>query len=318
MTPQKYRHIADSLHTLKKAVSTVLLALVLLFGFNACEKNLKLNYADTEIKQVVIANLNPGAFLKVNISKSKRPDDFSSVVFLPDCKVDLYEDDLFTETLPFILKDTLSGLGYYTSSYKLRPNHVYKIISTHSSLGTVEATEYLPNIPTLLNFTLLQHADSLHPNITGQYVLTFQDSASFSNYYFLSTYYKVLKPTINNDGDTIYKYEYMGVPSYAPEIPNPGNFTRSFTSDANFDGQTSSFSVSFPSQYNTLFKEIELIIELSNTGKNFYDWNVQQLRYGTDYLNEGQLERINLKGNIINGYGHFTANSSAYIGIRIR
>lgn len=307
-----------SVHFLIKTMVALLISFTLLFVFTSCEKNLKLKYDDNEVKQVIIANLFPGAYLTVNISKSKRPDDFSSVEFLQDCKVDLYEDGIFKETIPFILKDTLSGLGYYTSTFKLQQNKTYKIVSTHTSLKTAEATEYLPSNPTIVNYALLQHADSAHPNIPGQYILAFQDSAQFSNYYFLSTYYRILKPTINNAGDTVYKYDYIGVPSYTPDIPNLGNFTRSYTSDVNFDGQLASFTVNFPSQYNNVYKEILLIIELSATGKNFYDWNVQQLRLGTDYLNEGQLERLNLKSNIINGYGHFTANSSAYIGIPIK
>ena len=312
------QHNNYSIHYFMKAMLILLISFTLLFVFTSCEKDLKLKYNNNEIKQVIIANLYPGSYLNINISKSKRPDDFSSVEFLQNCKVDLYENDIFKETIPFILKDTLSGLGYYTSTFKLQQNKTYKIISTHAELGTAEATEYLPSNPAIVNYALLQHADSAHPNIPGQYILAFQDSAQFKNYYFLSTYYRISKPTINDAGDTIYKYDYIGVPSYTPDIPNPGNFARSYTTDINFDGQLTSFTVNFPSQYNNVYKEILLVIELSNTGKNFYDWNVQQLRLGTDYLNEGQLERLNLKSNIINGYGHFTANSSVYIGIPIK
>lgn len=289
-----------------------------LLALTSCQKDLKLKYDVGTPKQVIIANLSPDAYLTVNISKSKRPDDYSSVEFLPDCKVDLFEDSIFKETLPFVLKDTLSGLGYYTSTFKLQQNKTYKIISTHASLGTAEATEYMPSRPTLVNFALLQHADTAHPNITGQYIIAFQDSANFKNYYFLSTYYKILKPTVNNTGDTIYKFDYIGTASHAPEFPNLSNYGRSFTTDADYDGQLKSFTVTFPSQYNNIYKEIYLLVELSNLGKNFYNWNIQQIPLGTDYLNEGQLERVNLSTNIINGYGHFTANSSSYIQIRLK
>lgn len=286
---------------------------------NACQKDLELKYGMSEIKQVIIANLSPGSNLYVNISKSKHPEDFGAVDFLMDCKVDVFEDGVFKETMPFILKDTLSGFGYYTSSFKLQQNRTYKIVSTHAELGIAEATEYLPPNPQLVNFALIQHADSAHPNLTGKYIIALQDSAGWKNYYYFAAFYKVLKPTVNNSGDTIYKYDFIwNIPSYTPEIPNISNYNRSFITDAGFDGQQKTFNFDFPSQYNNIYKEILLIIEISNTGKNYYDWNIQQIPLGTDYLNEGQYERINLKSNIINGYGHFTANSSTYIGIPIK
>lgn len=289
------------------------------FYLMSCQKTLVLKTGIGETKQVIIANLTPNNYLMVNISKSKNPDDFTAVDFLSDCKVDLYEDAIFKETLPFVLKDTLSGLGYYTSSFKLQANKTYKIISSHPTLGTAEASEYLPPFPDIVNFALLQHADSLQPRKTGEYIIAFQDSANVSNYYFLSTFYRILRPKINNNGDTTYTHDYItNIPSYTPEIPNPTNYYRLFTTDANFDGQLKSFTVDFPSEYNSIYKEIVLIVELSNTGKNFYDWNTQQIKFGTDNLNSGQLERINLEGNIINGYGHFTASSSKYIYITIK
>jgi hypothetical protein len=310
--------LQQKLKQITAIVATVIVYVVVFSMFTSCQKDLALNSDIGAIKQVVIANLYPDAKLTVNISRSKSPNDFNSINFLQNCKVDAYEDGVFMETLPFILKDTLSGLGYYTSSFKLQQGKTYKIVSSHPELGIVEATEYMPRIPTSAQVTLLQHADSTQPNKQGQYMLMIQDSALFKNYYFLATYYRILKPTINNVGDTVYKYDYIGYPSYSPTIPNPGNANWSFFTDANFDGQFTSFSVNFQSLYNNIYKEILLVVELAACGKNFYDWNTQQIRLGNDYLNDGQLERINLEGNIINGYGHFTANSSIYIGIPIK
>lgn len=286
----------------------------------ACQKVIHLDFDNSVIKQVINANLYPNTNLTVNISKSKRADDYSAVEFLNDCKVDIYENDIFKETLAFVLKDTLSGLGYYTSSFLLQENKTYKIVSTHATLGIAEASEYLPFKPDIINFALLQHADSLQTKKDGHYIIVFQDSADFKEYYFLATFYRVLKPTIDNHGDTIYKYDYIwDIPSHTPLIPNVNNFwPRSYTTDDNFNGQLTSLTVSFPSQYNTNYKEIALIIELSRLGKNFYEWNTQQLRYGIDYLNDGQYDRINIKSNIKNGFGHFSANSSTFIGIPIK
>lgn len=292
--------------------------MVVVVVFSGCEKTLKLNYKDIEIRQVVNCNFSPDAYLKVNISKSKRPDDISPIYFLQDCKVDVFEDGIFKETMPFILKDTLLGLGYYTSTFKLSANKTYKIISSHDDLATIEATEYLPPRAEIVNFALLQHADSLHPSLQGQYIIAFQDSIVQQNYYYLSTYYKVLKPTVNDVGDTIYKIENIYVPSYTADIPNFNNNTRLYTSDTKFDGQLKTLSVSFPSGYIYTYKEIKLVVELSNLGKNYYQWNTLNIKLGTDYLNQGQMERNNSSNNIKNGFGHFSAFSSSIITVRIK
>ncbi len=285
----------------------------------SCQKELKLKYGIGEIKQVVIANLRPNEYLNVNISKSKQPNDFSAVEFPTDCKVDLYEDDVFKETMLFKLKDTLSGLGNYTSSFKLHEDKTYKIVSACPGLATIEATEYLPPIPRSATAIVLQHADSTHSPAPGKYMVVIQDRPLVNDYYFVSAYYRILKPTINEVGDTIYKYDYIfGIPSYSPDVPNPSDYSLSFFTDANFDGLSKNMIFDFKSQYNNIYKEIALIIEVTSLGKNYYDWNLQLIPKGTAYLNEGQEERINLVGNIKNGYGHFTGSSSMYIGIPIK
>ncbi|MEZ5053777.1 MAG: hypothetical protein R2807_03255 [Chitinophagales bacterium] len=98
---------------------------------SSCQKELVFKYDIGETKQVIIANLYPDNLLHVNISKSKQPDDYTSVQYLSNCKVDVYEDNVYKATLPFILKDSLSGFGYYGSNFILEENKTYKIISTH-------------------------------------------------------------------------------------------------------------------------------------------------------------------------------------------
>jgi hypothetical protein len=296
--------------------TAIMIAVSLLIG--SCQKNLKIGYDNASIKQVIIANLTPESNLFVNISRSKGPNDYNPVEFLSNCRVDLYEDSIYKETLPFVLRDTLSGLGYYVSTSLLRAGKTYRIVSTHPALGVAEATEYLPYPPRVVNCTLLQHADSLHTTMKGIYTVTLQDSANFKNYYYISTFYRIQRPVVT-DSDTAYVNDHLfNIPSYTPEIPNPSDFNRLFFTDERFDGQMKTFTIEFPSIYNEVYREIRLNMEVSATGKNFYDWFVQQIPIGQDFLNEGMEERSNLPSNIVNGYGHFTANSSYYTTVRIK
>lgn len=98
-----------------KYIYTIKIIAIFIIGLItfSCQKEIKFTSAYAPIKQVINSNFVPDRKLSVNISKSKFPSDISSVDFLNDCKVDLYEDGVFKETMQFVLKDTLSGFGSY-------------------------------------------------------------------------------------------------------------------------------------------------------------------------------------------------------------
>lgn len=304
---------------ISKTKFSIFISMMVILVFASCEKTIYLKFGEDNIKQVILSNFTAKEYLKVNISTSKQPDNFNPIDFLSDCKVDLYEDGIFRETMPFILKDTLSGLGYYTSTFKLTADKTYKIISTHPNLPTAEASEYLPIRIDSVPFNLLQHADSTNPSMLGKYTIRLKDNELLKNYYYLSTSYILLTPTVNDIGDTIYKsMRTWDLPNYNIDFPTNNHSNPSLFTDSTFNGQEKAITVSFQSRYSNYYKEISLVVELSNLGKNFYDWRVQQIKPKTDYLNEGPMERINLKSNIINGFGHFSAYNSSYITIRIK
>src|SRR6218665_193453 len=96
------RNMDHSISFFKKITRKLIAYCLLLIPFFiSCQKDLVLKTGISEPKQVIIANLYPNSRLEVNISQSKHPDDFGAIDFLPDCKVDLYEDGVFKETLAF-------------------------------------------------------------------------------------------------------------------------------------------------------------------------------------------------------------------------
>lgn len=319
-------YILQKLSFYKKYVILLSTFIFIILAFTACQKNLKLKFDNKDIKQVLVVNFTPNNYLYLSISKSKLPNDFNTVEFLNNCKVDLYENNILIETLPYILKDTLSGLGFYTSSFVLKENKTYKVISVNEQLGTASAEEYLPPYPNSAEINLLQHADTAHPNVKGKYILTFQDSANAKNYYTIAIYYKAIKTVTDSNGITKDKTDYLfNVPSFTAEIPNPSSYYKSFFNDANFDGQLKSYVFDFSSEYDNyftelfnLYKEIDIIFEFVNVGPGYYSWNVQQLPVGDNNFNDGQNERINISSNINNGYGHFSGLSAIYKTIKIK
>lgn len=319
-------HIPQHFYFYKKYVILFSAFAFILFAFTACQKKINFKYDNKAIKQVLVVNFTPNNYLYLSISKSKLPNDFNPVEFLNNCKVDLYENNIFIETLHYTLKDTLSGLGFYTSSFVLKENKTYKVISFNEQLGTASAEEYLPPFPNSAQINLLQHADTAHPNVKGKYSLTFQDSANAKNYYTIAVYYKAIKTVTDSTGNTTDKTDYLfNVPSYTAEIPNPTNYAKSFFNDANFDGQLKNYVFDFSSEYDnyfstlfSLYKEIYIIFEFANVGPSFYSWNVQQLPVSDKSFNNGQNERVNISSNINNGYGHFSGLSAVYKTIKIK
>lgn len=285
----------------------------------SCQKEIKFTSGYAPIKQVINSNFSPESNLYVNISKSKNPTDYTSIEFLNNCKVDLYENGIFIETMPYVLNDTLSGLGWYISHYQLKQGKTYKVVSTHPELGIATAEEYLPKRP---HFTVnvLQHADSVNTSKDGIFTITFSDSSMFKDYYYVSAYYRVLKLVVNpTTGDTTYKTDFPYNPAVtSPDAPNPINYYRNLFTDENFDGQTKTMRFTFKSMYNVNYKKIELVIDFTALGFNAYDWTQQQLRPAYNNLNEGPEEPVNFTSNIVNGYGHFSAYSSSYVVKRIR
>ena len=56
------------------------------------------------------------------------------------------------------------------------------------------------------------------------------------------------------------------------------------------------------------------MVELSNLGKNYYDWYTQHLKLGTDYLNQGAMERNNTSNNIKMAGAFFSIQQFLYFG----
>lgn len=296
---------------IKKSLCAILVLISI--SLFSCQKDLKINGGYGEIKQVIIAYLNADSKLEVNISKSKTPDDFNPIDFLPDCKVDLYEDGIFKETMQFYLKDTLSGLGYYRSTFNLIGGKTYKIISTHNTLGVTEATDYLPTKATVLQTQLLAHADSLHTTALGKYSVQIQDSTQWQDYYYIAAFYSYTFLGVNNNGDSVLKTAYASINSdfgISNNISNNTNIT--LFKDTDFDGQLKTFTATFNCIYNPNFKSLTLHIQVTKCSVNYYDLILYQISRNTADFNSGQFERVNYPTNIINGFGHFSAQNSTY------
>jgi Domain of unknown function (DUF4249) len=301
--------------------SEYIITFILIMIFASCEKELKVNYGNVPIRQVLICNFYTGGTFQVSLSASKRPDDFSSVNFLETATVDLYEDGIYIETLPYVYRDSSTSYGFFTSVYKAVPGKTYTIrTSDAEGLPGVSATEYLPENLPLNSFWLEQYPDDSDPIRKGILSFDIDDDPLLKDQYFASVYYYVIRPKIKSNGDTVWveEYQFSESPLSGPGYPNPSKFGRLYFTDTLFNGMNQTFVLEFPGLYNTQYKGITLIFELSHIGKNYYDYYANSVSKNSSNINAGFGEPVPEISNIENGYGHFSAQNSSYIVLRIK
>jgi hypothetical protein len=294
---------------------------MLIILFASCEKELRVNYGNVPIRQVMICNFYTGGSFQVSLSASKSPDDYSSVNFLETATVELYEDGIYIETLPYVYRDSSTSYGFFTSVYKAVPGKTYTIRTSDSEgLPGITATEYFPKTLPLTSFWLEQYPDATDPNRKGILSFDIDDDQLLKDHYFASVYYFVIRPKIKNNGDTTWVEEYLfsESPLSGPGYPNPSKFGRLYFTDTLFNGQQTTLNLEFPGLYNSFYREITLIFELSHIGKNYYEYYSASVSKNSSNINAGFGEPVPEISNIENGYGHFSGQNSSYVALRIK
>lgn len=295
-------------------------SLFVLILFCACEKELKVDYDALPPRQVLICNFYAGGTFQVSLSASKVPDDYNPVNFLENATVDLYEDGVFIETLPYSYSDSSTGYGFYLSAYKAVPGKTYSVkTSDAEGLPGVSATEYLPLTLPLTSFWLEQYPDDADPNRKGIVTFEIPDEAALGDQYYASVFYRVIRPRVR-DGDTTWVEDYVfnESPLSAPAYPNASGFPRLYFTDSRFNGQQGSFRLEFPGLVNDYYRSITFIFELSHIGRNYYDYYGANVPRNAHNINDGGSEPVPELSNIENGYGHFSGQNSSYVVLPIK
>lgn len=286
----------------------------------SCEKDLEIKINSNEIKQVVNGKIRENENIIIYLSKSKMFNDNSSVEFISNAVVQLYEDDIFVENMPFVIENSLNGLGYYTSTITAQENKKYKIVSTTPNLKTIEATELLLPKPVITNQILLQYPDSNDIYVKAKLQLTLKDSLGIKNYYFLNLYERIKYFTAINGNDTTFDYHFYGSEYSVAELSKKNtNFNRIYFDDSKFNGTIKTLNISFNGIVFTQSNIVEhlVFVEISSIGEGFYNYflSEQENRSGVGNINK---EPISLLSNIKNGYGHFSSANTLFLSYKIK
>jgi len=117
-----------------KKITIIYLVLISLFA--SCKRDIELyNTDDFEPELVVNSTLVNDQYIYVLVSKTGVPLQLDSTIFIKDAIVEIYENDILKETLPFyeMYSDTLDRSFYnhtphYKSSFKINSENTYTVV----------------------------------------------------------------------------------------------------------------------------------------------------------------------------------------------
>lgn len=283
--------------------------------FKSCEKDLVINFKDAEIKQVINGTIRENSKVKVYISKSKLANDNSSVEFISNATVQLFEDGIFIENLNYEVENGTNKLGYYISNYRAQANHTYKITSKVENLKDVEASEFLHAKADITQQSILKFP-TLQESATRCVInFTIKDNGNEQNCYMINVYEKIKTYTIDSLLDTIFYEGYYDPNIKIPQYSNEETTDQIFIKDTKFNGTEMTFTIEFDGTYYyaTNVAEQLYIFDVSNIGEAYYNYFYYQQLYKGGISNSNK-EPISLISNIKNGYGQFSSiNTKTFI-----
>ena len=290
-------------------------ALCCILLWTACEEVVVPNLPTHEQSLVVQSTFTNGQPIQVFISQSEDILDTTDFfVAIGNADVDIFQDEIFIETLQFVSEPLSQGYFYSSSKFIPQIGIEYTIRVSVPGLGTARAKNGIP-APVPLIFTNIKdiRLDSLP--IQGIIIYTFTidlrfiDEPEVRNYYHLNFYQ--LKTIAEGDMEE----QLVKEPRIVDSATN-NNFFRPYyrggvlISDEESDGNTYDYSVTFSTPIKSE-KEIlgQFIIELATVSPEYYHY-YSSLNNRNDSSGEPFEEPVIIFNNIERGYGIFAGFST--------
>jgi len=178
----------------------------LLLVSSTCERPVELPFDLPEPRLVVLCNFTDGLLLQVQVSKSQSTIDPSPEEYISDAQVEIYEGDVFIETLELVLPGSGGRAPYYvTRMLKPVPDVLYTIKVHAPGFESVMAQSAIPKASEILAFSL---SDVTVESVSGGNLrynynadISFGDPPGEQNFYHLNLYQQFLEYEVL-EGDT--------------------------------------------------------------------------------------------------------------------
>jgi hypothetical protein len=304
-----------------------------LFFFSGCEKPLDIDFSETTPKQAIYCTFSPDEIFQVYVTASQSIMDTSKLKMITDAAVELYENDVFIETMT-LEPTNVSNVWVYISTYKAKASHTYKIISRHPNYPTITAEEFLPDTARVSSMTLVQYPSEENSNPKGIITFALQDDINTENYYTINlnnnrTYVSRIDTIYTMDTTIILGIDSNGNPRIEDfyfstnyrilEFPQGNNNEDKYLTDQTFNGQNQQLTIETGGEVfsDTATIKQSILIEVNQVGKAYYGYHLAQSS-GDNELGNTYKTPQSLPSNIQNGYGIFGAKASRMYEIRVK
>ena len=230
---------------MKNRINFLAFLSILFFTAISCNKELEIDF-DAEKQLVVNALINDHEHIALELSESFAPglnrETELEIIEFPSAKVDVYENNIFKETLNYS-KQPEDAIGRFRSSFIPDPLKDYSIKVEESQYGELSAETSIPNGVSPTNgFLEKVEADNGY-EIRYFFSFEIQDPPAQDNYYYFNLTH-TLRMVDTITGDTLandnWQYFYLNVNDESNKLLYLN--TGYVFSDEQFDGQTYAIS----------------------------------------------------------------------------
>ncbi len=297
-----------------KTKQLFLFAVLLIFGFIACETTEKIdNFPLRPSKLVVNCFFAPDSTWEFQVSKSLSVLDNADIKFINNATIKIFKDSELIETIT----EQDDDKWYRTENNLPEMGKEYSIEVSSPDYGSrLIAEDYVPQaIPVsdasivITDSSFYESPDYSWGNIEGNFNIKFSDPAQIDNYYQLSVFYFDTVFTNYEDSSEYYiSKRVLSISSDDAAIVNDRDYNNNLLlTDNFFDGQNYQLKVNFE-DWNAR-REKQYYIEFVSLNRSGYLY-----RRTIDDYNQSQndpfSEPVQVYCNIENGYGIFSGYST--------
>lgn len=279
---------------------TVIGCISALFFFSSCEKEVNIDLPYEGNKIVVNSFIMKDSLVYARVTNSSQLASRNNFPIPGGAKIDLYEDDVFKETLT---KKNIFGREFFVSALKAIGGKKYTLKASATGLDNVEGSDTIPQkasfAPTEFKQTNTGNDEK------AKLVITINDPAGQKNYYRLRLYgadsnrqstgprllvnkqyyhyFKVDNLASNNDFDIFGDYDYWQI----------------YFTDDEFDGRNVSLTVDLNYFSSSMLYIAPELVHLSRDSYRYLQSRDNQFNNEDNPFTEAVVVYNNIKG----GYG---------------
>lgn len=289
---------------------TLLFAAILVsWSFSSCEKKLDIELPDHTPELVVNAIFTPDSAFQVEVSRTKSLTDPRGVTYISNATVEIYEDNMLMETLPYRSVTNLKGV-YKAEGAVAKANRSYTVKVRAPGYQAVTATNVVPEKVDIVGAEL-QDIRLDANSIKGNLVVNFQEPEDQANAYHLIIYRPIIRL---NDQSGLYEVAgYYEEYFKTEEVRVTENYDVGvlFT-DEGCNGQKKEIVCEFNGFYDASRDGLDhFIVELRSVSDDYYRYHKSY----TEQQNNFNNKIVDVYTNVEDGYGIFAGYHSSYYTI---